>query len=132
MIGLLTAFLEWCKVTAGDFFSSLFSALSRLRWVLVLVLAAVVALMDQAFTWLVYASSSFLAATQSALTSVTGLVNATQSASSAVSSAAGLANCVLPISECFSYGSLLLGLWVVLFAARGLLILWRLIPFKFS
>lgn len=131
-MSFLNAILEWLKRNLGPGLSVIFESLGKVRWFAVAVVSVVISLLEVSIQWFVYGSEVFERAATSAATSISSLVGGANSASGAVSAAAGLANCVLPVSECFAYGASLLALWVLLFGVKAILSLWRLIPFKAS
>lgn len=128
----LAAIVEWLNRNLGAGLTALFKELGRIRWFAVAVVSVLVGFLEVGVGWFVAASGVFLSTAEFTKQSMQQLAGNLGAASGAVSSAAGLANCVLPVTECFAYGSMLLALWVTLFGVKTILAIWRLIPFKAS
>lgn len=132
MLSYLLAIFNWLKTNAFNGFRGILEQLAKVRWFFVLLMGIAVSLFELSIGWFASAGAQFETASTSVAAMVGRFVDQANSSSGLLGPGMGLANCVAPVTEMFSVGVALLGLWALVATIRGLVFLYRLIPFKAS
>lgn len=132
MLSYLLAIFNWLKTNAFNGFRGILEQLAKVRWFFVILMGIVVSLFELSIGWFASAGAQFDSACSTVETMVSSFVDQANSAAGLLGPGMGLANCVAPITEMFAVGMSLVSLWVLVATIRGLVFLYRLIPFKAS
>ena len=129
-MSFLDAIVQWLRANLGPGLEAIFKSLGKVRWFAVGIVTVVVSFLEVGINVFLHLTEQFKDAATYVFVQMVAFVSGANTASGVVGSAAGLANCILPISECFTAGAALLGLWLTLMGLRLLLFIYRSIPFK--